>query len=243
MPEGVCNIEISETAGKEERQFFCLCRVEDANPAKSKELDILIQQQSNFMLKKLKHQLEELPPSEDQGIKRKRGKRKQQIRLVHEKRMYDKIKIATGKIKPISTPKVEVPIGDNIITVTDPDEIAEAVKIFNVIHFAQANGSLLTASEYQDIWNLEQFNNIDINLHLIVWKLREMIRQKIEIGIEEWKHKFKFWRESTCTLPSGVHLVHFKALTETIYVFNDTQLVPDLEITKCSKRFLIYIYV
>jgi hypothetical protein len=42
--------------------------------------------------------------------------------------MYDKIKIATGKIKPISTPKVEVPIRDNIISVTDPDELAEAVK-------------------------------------------------------------------------------------------------------------------
>jgi hypothetical protein len=41
---------------------------------KNKELEILIQQQSNFMLKKLKHQLEELPLSEDQGIKRKREK-------------------------------------------------------------------------------------------------------------------------------------------------------------------------
>jgi hypothetical protein len=65
--------------------------------------------------------------------------------------------IATGKIKPISTPKVDVPIGDSIITVTDPDEIAEAVKNFNIIHFAQAHGSLLTSSVYHDIWNLEQF--------------------------------------------------------------------------------------
>ena len=151
--------------------------------------------------------------------------------------MYDKIKIATRKIKPISTPKVEVPIGDSIITVTDPDEIAETVQKFNIVHFAQAHGSLLTSSEYQDIWNLEQFNNIDINSHSIVWKLREMIKQidvdadKIEIDTEEWKHKFKFWRESTCTSPSGVHLGHFKALTETIYVIDDTQLEPDLQIT------------
>jgi hypothetical protein len=64
----------------------------------------------------------------------------------------------------------------------------------------------------------EHFNNIDINSHSVAWKLREMIRQievntnKIEIGIEEWKHKVKFWRESTCTSPSGVHLGHFKAL-------------------------------
>jgi hypothetical protein len=79
-------------------------------------------------------------------------------------------------------------------------------------------------------------------LHSIVWKLREMMRQievdtdKIEIGIEEWKHKFKFWRESTCTSPSGTHLGHFKALTETIYVINDTQLVPDLEITNMQQE-------
>ena len=197
--------------------------------------EILIQQQTNSMLKKLKLQLEELPQLEDQGNKLKRGKIKQQIRLFHERRMYDKIKIATGKIKLISTPKVEVPIGDSIITVTDPDEIAETVQKFNIVHFAQAHGSLLTSSEYQDIWNLEQINNIDINSHSIVWKLREMIKQidvdadKIEIDTDEWKHKFKFWRESTCTSPSGVHLVHFKALTETIYVIDDTQLEPDLQ--------------
>jgi hypothetical protein len=41
--------------------------------------------------------------------------------------MYDKLKIATGKIKPISAPKVEVPIGDSNITVTEPDEIAETM--------------------------------------------------------------------------------------------------------------------
>jgi hypothetical protein len=64
-----------------------------------------------------------------------------------------------------------------------------------------------------------------------------MIRQievdtfKIEIDIEEWKHKLKFWRESTCTSPSGVHVGHLQALTETICVIEDTQLTPDLEIT------------
>jgi hypothetical protein len=43
----------------------------------------------------------------------------------------------------------------------------------------------------------------------------EVETDEIEIGIEEWKHKFKFWRESTCTLPPGVHLAHFKSLRET----------------------------
>ena len=53
----------------------------------------------------------------------------------------------TGKIKPITTPKIEVPIGDTIKTVTDPDEIAEAIRNANVKHFAQAHGCLLTSSE------------------------------------------------------------------------------------------------
>jgi hypothetical protein len=54
---------------------------------------------------------------------------------------------------------------------------------------------------------LEQFNKIDINLDSIVWKLSKMIRQievdtdKIEIGTDEWKHKLRFWRESTCAAP------------------------------------------
>jgi hypothetical protein len=51
---------------------------------KSKELEVLIQQQTT-RLKKLKLKLEELPQLEDQGTKRKSEKIKQQIRLVHER--------------------------------------------------------------------------------------------------------------------------------------------------------------
>ena len=140
MPEGLCDNAISETAGKEERQFSAFAVLKKQIRQKSNELEILIQQQTT-RLKKLKLQLEELPQLEDQGIKRKREKIKQQICLFHERRMYDKIKIATGKIKPISTPIVEVPIGHSIIAVTDPNVIAEIVQKFNITHFAQAHGS------------------------------------------------------------------------------------------------------
>ena len=61
---------------------------------------------------------------------------------------------------------------------------------------------------------------------------------KVEIGMEEWKQKFKFWRESTSTSPSGVHLGHFKALIEPIYVVNDIQLAPDLEINTMQQDTL-----
>ena len=57
-----------------------------------------------------------------------------------------------------------------------------------------------------------------------------MENDDLEITPEEWRSKFKHWKESTSTSPSGVHLGHYKALLETIYVPNDTQLVMDLEI-------------
>jgi hypothetical protein len=57
---------------KKRGNFSAFAELKKQIRQKSKELEILIQQQSNFM--KLKHQLEELPLSEDQGIKRKREK-------------------------------------------------------------------------------------------------------------------------------------------------------------------------
>ena len=40
-----------------------------------------------------------------------------------------------------------------------------------------------------------------------------------EITHDEWKNKFKHWKESTSTSPSGVHLGHYKTLFNTIYMF------------------------
>jgi Reverse transcriptase (RNA-dependent DNA polymerase) len=70
------------------------------------------------------------------------------------------------------------------------------------------------------------------------WRIRETINRisvendELEITPEEWRNKFKHWKASTSTSPSGVHLGHYKALLETMYVPNDTQLVMDIEIFK-----------
>ena len=53
---------------------------------------------------------------------------------------------------------------------------------------------------------------------------------ELEINPEEWRNKFHHWKQSTSTSPSGVHLGHHKALIEPIFVRNDTQMVPDMEI-------------
>ena len=47
---------------------------------------------------------------------------------------------------------------------------------------------------------------------------------------DDWIQKFKNWKESTSTSPSGAHLGHSKVQLETIFVPDDTQMVPDLGI-------------
>lgn len=38
-----------------------------------------------------------------------------------------------------------------------------------------------------------------------------------DININQWKQKFKKWKESASTSPSGIHLGHYKAMLEVIH--------------------------
>ena len=84
--------------------------------------------------------------------------------------------------------------------------------------------------------NLDQFNDMSLDPSSTEWRIREAINgisvknDDLEIAPEEWRDKFKHWKESTSTY--GVHLGHYKVLLETMYVPNDTQLVMDHEIFK-----------
>ena len=49
------------------------------------------------------------------------------------------------------------------------------------------------------------------------------------IEFDAWTDKFKHWKESTSTSPSGLHLGHFKACTEVMHVQNKEQVMMDLE--------------
>ena len=51
-----------------------------------------------------------------------------------------------------------------------------------------------------------------------------------DITIQQWKDKFRHWKESKSTSPSGIHLGHYKALTEIVYIPSDTELIEDLEL-------------
>ena len=139
-----------------------------------------MQNQTESWIKKLKIQLEELPTTEDQGTKRKKAKIKQQIRTYYEKRIYENIKIVTGKIKTVTLPQIEVPEKNHSKIINNPDEIAERIRDHNIQHFAQAQGCKLTETKFHDITDKDQFNQADIDPDSALWKIREEIN-RIEV--------------------------------------------------------------
>jgi hypothetical protein len=55
---------------------------------------------------------------------------------------------------------------------------------------------------------------------------------ELQIDKEIWKNKFKKWSERTTTLPSGLHLGHYKTLITTYYKETETECHVDQEIKK-----------
>jgi hypothetical protein len=88
----------------------------------------------------------------------------------------------------------------------------------NITHFSQASGCLLSSKEFQDMTNITHFNELKIPQDSELWHLQEELNKIViepnsdKIGIEDWTNRLKDWKESTSTLPSGLHLGHFKAL-------------------------------
>ena len=201
---------------------------------KSNELELILKNQKDSFINDLKSKIEDIP--DIPATKQKKSKLRNQIKNIFEKRMYEKIKYATGKIKPYSPPQVEIQIGEKATIINDPDEIAEKFRDHNRHHFAQAQGCKLTEEAFDEITNMEQFNKIQTDRGITEWKIREAInsisveQNSLDINSEEWIQKFKHWKESTSTSPSGVHLGHYKVLIETIFVPEDTQMIPDIEI-------------
>jgi hypothetical protein len=66
--------------------------------------------------------------------------------------------------------------------------------------------------------------------------MTDPIRPLIEI--ESWKKKFSKWRERTTTLPSGLHLGHYKALLTTYYLERDTECHVDQDLKKIQDELL-----
>jgi len=105
---------------------------------KSRELETILQNQTESWIKKLKIQLDALSSQADQVTKKKRDRMKQQIRSYYEKLIYENIKIATGKLKPPILPQIEVTEGNQSKIISNPDEISQRIQDHNIKHFAQA---------------------------------------------------------------------------------------------------------
>jgi hypothetical protein len=58
------------------------------------------------------------------------------------------------------------------------------------------------------------------------------------IKMESWKKKFSTWRESTTTLPSRLHLGHYKALLTTYYLETDTKFYVNQDLKKIQEKLL-----
>ena len=140
------------------------------------------------------------------------------------------------RLNHTSPSQIEIQTVEKATIINDPDEIAKKFRDHSRNHIAQAQGCTLTEEEFEGITNIEQFNKIQIDRGTTEWKIREAInsisveQNSLDISSEEWIQKFKHWKESTSTSPSGVHLGHYKVLIETIFVPDDTQMIPDLDI-------------
>jgi hypothetical protein len=194
----------------------------------------LIKEQSKWWVTQLHNQVSELSTSNDPGAKHLQTKLKQQIHHAYEKQIYNKLKEITGKHKKYEDPHIVAQVEGRPTVIRDPDKVAQRFRDHNITHFAQASGCILSSDEYQDMITLHQFNSIEIPQDSELRQLREELNKiSIEanpdtIELDEWNQRFKHWRESTTTSPSGLHLGHFKSCLEVIYIKNQDQVTMDL---------------
>ena len=92
------------------------------------------------------------------------------IRQTYERRMFERIKEATGKLKTNTTPQITIPIGNENKVITEPDKIARILRDHNIQHFAQAKGCILSSKEFQEVHNKERFNKKTIDPDTSEWR-------------------------------------------------------------------------
>jgi hypothetical protein len=147
--------------------------------------------------------------------------------------IFKTLKQATGRDHQDNLPVVNIRQNGVNIAVTDPDKIAEALLLQNKSHFAQAKGCLLSNEIHANVSTIQELKSqkfppesYESKFQAIIDKM-EVNPIPIDITIEQWRRKFKKWRESTSTSPSGIHLGHYKSLIEEIYDKNEDQFVQD----------------
>jgi hypothetical protein len=133
----------------------------------------------------------------------------------------------------LSTIEIQDPENpDNWILITIPTIIETELIKRNIIHFGQANESILASPSIQSLLGYEgtnlvaqnlifnqvwpeEFNDLPKYVKEILLKLgdgQQLKQIPNNITFEEFCNGFKVWRERTTTSPSGRHLGHYKLL-------------------------------
>jgi Reverse transcriptase (RNA-dependent DNA polymerase) len=149
---------------------------------------------------------------------------KQRNAISKIKQLYRKISYYTEKRKDNEPLIIQ---SENHQWVQDPDDIAHHMTQHNKKHFSQAKGCPFSDKTLEDIRNPWSTILNDPNLPPLekqfIHLLRNLDKPKIEqeITLDDWKKKYKSWKESTSTSPSGMHLGHYKSLLTQHYVQDD----------------------
>jgi endonuclease/exonuclease/phosphatase family metal-dependent hydrolase len=155
-----------------------------------------------------------------------------EISRLKMKRLYHKISYYTGKRKDTEC----INIKEEDTWINDPDAILQAIVKHNREHFSQAKGCIFSNPELQVVVDPQSSVFDQISMPLIEEEFIKELRNKAlppvpdVVELHDWKHKFKTWRESTRTSPSGMHLGHFKSLLSTVYSWENGKCEVDREV-------------
>ena len=157
------------------------------------------------------------------------------------KRIYHRLSYYTGKRKDVENLQLQQE-GDKRIQ--DPDEVAQQIVAHNRKHFSQAKGCYFSRKEFQQVVSpasdaFDKSNMKPLELDFLQ-ELQEHDATPISAMVtpEDWKNKFKSWRESTRTSPSGLNLGHFKSLISIIYNIKSQTCEVDTYIQDAQQTLL-----
>ena len=158
--------------------------------------------------------------------------KKTEISRLKMKRIFHKISYYTGKRKDTESIKIR----EEDEWINDPDTILQAIVNHNRNHFSQAKGCIFSNQELQRVVDPQSSTFDRISMPTLEEDFIKELRKKAlspipdEVDLNDWQQKFKIWRESTRTSPSGLHLGHFKSLLSTIYSWEEDKCDVDNEI-------------
>jgi hypothetical protein len=151
---------------------------------------------------------------------------------------WPELNAEVANIQSVSDPKAINNQDDKWRTIELPEEILYYLRLRNRLHFGQAEGTPFTAAPLRELVDWEastkvsdlildgDYSNTELSELQQIFldhckKSVPLDSISAEITEAQFKSRFRAWRESTTTSPSGIDLGHYKALV------NDHALPPN----------------